>query len=169
MDGHYAGDTSYQSKCHRAGMSWRKCKRVYLELTSISLHVSHFHKKAKQNQTYIHQYPLAELLQKAESNIFVSPHTANRLNEASIGHVSLLLQLLPGQNTGVGSRFLLLGIFPTQGSNPGLLHCGWILFQLNHQGSPGILEWVDYPFCSGTSRPRSQTGVSCIAGRFFTS
>ena len=61
------------------------------------------------------------------------------------------------------------GIFPTQGSNPGLLHCGWILFQLNHQGSPGILEWVDYPFCSGTSRPRSQTGVSCIAGRFFTS
>ena len=118
MDGHYAGDTSYQSKCHRAGMSWRKCKRVYLELTSISLHVSHFHKKAKQNQTYIHQYPLAELLQKAESNIFVSPHTANRLNEASIGHVSLLLQLLPGQNTEVGSRSLLLGIFPIQGSNP---------------------------------------------------
>ena len=29
----------------------------------------------------------------------------------------------PGQNTGVGSRSLLQGIFPTQGSNPGLLHC----------------------------------------------
>ena len=28
-----------------------------------------------------------------------------------------------GQNTGVGSRSLLQGIFPTQGSNPGLLHC----------------------------------------------
>ena len=33
----------------------------------------------------------------------------------------------PGQNTGVGSRSLLQGIFPTQGSNPGLPHCRWIL------------------------------------------
>ena len=31
-----------------------------------------------------------------------------------------------GQNTGVGSLSLLQGIFPTQGSNPGLLHCRWI-------------------------------------------
>ena len=30
----------------------------------------------------------------------------------------------PGKNTGVGCHFLLQGIFPTQGSNPGLLHCG---------------------------------------------
>ena len=29
----------------------------------------------------------------------------------------------PGQNTGVGSLFLPQGIFPTQGLNPGLLHC----------------------------------------------
>ena len=42
----------------------------------------------------------------------------------------------PGQNTGVGTCSLLLGIFPTQGSNPGLLHCRWILYQLNHKGSP---------------------------------
>ena len=34
----------------------------------------------------------------------------------------------PGQNTGVGSCSLLQGIFQTQGSNPGLLHCGWIIF-----------------------------------------
>ena len=32
-----------------------------------------------------------------------------------------------GQNTGVGSPFFLQGIFSTQGSNPGLLHCRWIL------------------------------------------
>ena len=38
----------------------------------------------------------------------------------------------PGQNTGVGSLSLLQGIFPTQGSNPGLLHCGQILYQLSH-------------------------------------
>ena len=42
----------------------------------------------------------------------------------------------PGQNTGVGSLSLLQGIFPTQGSNPGLLHCRQILYQLNHKGSP---------------------------------
>ena len=38
------------------------------------------------------------------------------------------------QNTGVGSLSLLQGIFPTQGSNPGLLHCRWILYQMNYQG-----------------------------------
>ena len=27
-------------------------------------------------------------------------------------------------------------IFPTQGLNPGLLHCRWILYQLSHKGSP---------------------------------
>ena len=37
---------------------------------------------------------------------------------------------------------LLQEIVPTQGSNPGLLHCRWILYQLSHQGSPRILEWV---------------------------
>ena len=45
----------------------------------------------------------------------------------------------PGQNTGVGSLSLFQGIFPTQGSNPGLPHCRWILYQLSHKGSPGIL------------------------------
>ena len=42
----------------------------------------------------------------------------------------------PGQNTRVVSLSLLQGIFPTQGLNPGLPHCGWILYQLSHQGSP---------------------------------
>ena len=74
----------------------------------------------------------------------------------------------PGQNTGVGSLSLFQGIFPTQRSNPGLPHCRWILYQLSHQRSPRILEWVAYPFSSGSSQPRSQTRVSCIAGGFFT-
>ena len=42
----------------------------------------------------------------------------------------------PDQKTGVGSPSLLQGIFPTQGSNPGLLHCRQILYQLGHKGSP---------------------------------
>ena len=55
----------------------------------------------------------------------------------------------PGQNSGVGSRSLLQGIFPIQGLNPGLAHCRRILYQLSHKGSPRILEWVGYPFSSG--------------------
>ena len=74
----------------------------------------------------------------------------------------------PGQNTGVSSLCLLQGIFPTQGSNPGLPRCRWILYQLSHKGSPRILKWVAYPFSSRSSWPRNQTRVSCIAGRFFT-
>ena len=42
----------------------------------------------------------------------------------------------PVQNTGVGSLCLLQGIFPTQGSNPGLPHCRRILYQLSRKGSP---------------------------------
>ena len=38
----------------------------------------------------------------------------------------------PGKNTRVGCHALLQGIFPTQGSNPGLLHCRQILYHLNH-------------------------------------
>ena len=37
-----------------------------------------------------------------------------------------------GQNTGVGSLSLLQRIFPIQGSNPGLPHCRWTLYQLSH-------------------------------------
>ena len=60
------------------------------------------------------------------------------------------------------------GIFPTQGSKPGLLHCGQVLYQLSHEGSPRILEWVAYPFSRGSSQPRNRTRVSCIADGFFT-
>ena len=43
----------------------------------------------------------------------------------------------PGKpkTTGVGSLFLLQGIFPTQDSNWGLLHCRWILYQLSYHGN----------------------------------
>ena len=49
----------------------------------------------------------------------------------------------PGKNTGVGGPALLQGLFPTQGSNPGLPHCRQILYCLSHQGSPGITKhWL---------------------------
>ena len=46
----------------------------------------------------------------------------------------------PSKNTGVGCRVLLQGIFPTQGSDPGLLHYRWIHYCLSNQGSRGVLE-----------------------------
>ena len=56
----------------------------------------------------------------------------------------------PDQNTGVGSCSLLQGIFPTQGSNPGLPHCRWILYHLSHQRIPRSLEtpWIRAPHTS---------------------
>ena len=54
----------------------------------------------------------------------------------------------PGKNTGVGRHFLLQGIFPTQGSNPGLLHCRQTIYCLSHQGFPApgplvLIKWMD--------------------------
>ena len=68
----------------------------------------------------------------------------------------------PDQNTGVGSLSLLQGIFPTQGLNPGLLHCRRILYQPNHKGSPRILEWVAYPFSSGLPGPGIKSGSPAL-------
>ena len=72
----------------------------------------------------------------------------------------------PGQNTGVGSLFLLQGIFPNQGSNSGLPHCRQILYQLSHQGSPRLYRkrflsvdwwWVSTPLHnSGLSQVSTQ-------------
>ena len=74
-----------------------------------------------------------------------------------------------GKNTGVSCYALLQGIFPIHGLNPGLLHFRQIPYHLSHQGSPRILDWVAYPFSRRSFPPRNQTGVSCIAGGFFTS
>ena len=64
---------------------------------------------------------------------------------------------------------LLQGIFPTQGSNPGLSHGRWILYHLSHQGSPRTLEWITYAFSRRSSQLRTWTRVSCIAGGFLIS
>ena len=48
----------------------------------------------------------------------------------------------PGKKTGMGCHAFLQGISPTQGSNPGLPQCKWILYHLSHQGNSWILVWV---------------------------
>ena len=71
--------------------------------------------------------------------LFVTPWTAHHQDPLS------------RQEYWSGFHALLQGIFPTQGSNPGLQHCRQILYQLGHQGSPRILEWVVYSFSRGSS------------------
>ena len=62
--------------------------------------------------------------------LFVTPWTV-------AGQAPLSMGILQGRNTGVGCHVLLQGIFPIQGSNPGLPHCRWILYHLSHQGRSG--------------------------------
>ena len=72
------------------------------------------------------------------------------------------------------ARILEWIAFPFSGDlpNPGIkprsptLQADSFLAEL--QGKPKNMEWVAYPFSSGSSQPRNWTGVSCIAGRFFT-
>ena len=57
-----------------------------------------------------------------------------------------------GQNTGeLGSHSLLQGLFPTQGSNPGLLHCRWILYHLSTREAQEY--WSGYPIPSPVDLP----------------
>jgi len=74
------------------------------------------------------------------------------------------------QNTGVGSLSLLQGNLP----NPGIEHrspalqTDSLLAEPQWKPKNTGVHWVAYPFSRGSSRPRNRTGVSCIAGGFFT-
>ena len=74
----------------------------------------------------------------------------------------------PGQNTGVDSFSLLQGIFPTQGLNPGLLHCRTDSLPAEPQEKPKNTGVGSLFLLLESSWPRNRTGVSCIAGGFFT-
>ena len=71
-----------------------------------------------------------------------------------------------GQNPGVGSCSFLYRIFPTQGLNPGLPHCRWILYHLSHQGRPnkkqGTKKWL---LCLGA--PEGTPGFQYPNSRIF--
>ena len=90
----------------------------------------------------------------------------------------------PGKpmNTGVGSLSILQGIFPTQESNCGLLHCRQILYQLSYQGSPGQMYKIPVYtitelyrisskncLCSAcSSLPAPQTSIYCLHSFAFS-
>ena len=58
------------------------------------------------------------------------------MNLWTVAHQPPLSMEFSRQNIGVGFHSLLQGLFPTQGSNPGLLHCRQLLYCLSHQESP---------------------------------
>ena len=68
----------------------------------------------------------------------------------------------PGKNTEVSCHALLQGIFPTQGSNPGLPHCRWILCHLSHQGNDLAIPLLGiYPGESHNSKRHMYPNVHC--------
>ena len=74
----------------------------------------------------------------------------------------------PGKpkNTGMGSLSLLQGIFLTQESNWGLLHCRWIFYQLSYQGSQGVQKSYLHNRGGENSRWRLKTNrVNCLRVR----
>ena len=62
----------------------------------------------------------------------------------------------PGKNTGMGCHFLLQGIFPTQGLNPGLPCCRQILYQQSHQGRPIPYLYVCNPKLNSRRHPSAR-------------
>ena len=74
----------------------------------------------------------------------------------------------PGKTTGVSCHFLLQGIFPTQGLNPGLQHCRQIIYQLSHQRGKVKVTQSCPSFCnpmeySPWNSPGQNTGVGSLS------
>ena len=92
-------------------------------------------------------------LLKVKVKVKVTQSCPTLCDPVAVAHQAPLSMGFFIKNTGVGCHALLQGIFPTQESNPGHLHCRWILYQLSHQGSPRILEWVAYPYPGDLPNP----------------
>ena len=68
----------------------------------------------------------------------------------------------PGHNTGVGNLSLLQGVFPTQRSNLGLLHCRRILNQLSHKGSQEYWRVWAIPSAEDLPNPGVELGSPAL-------
>ena len=74
-----------------------------------------------------------------------------------------------GKITGMGCHALLQGIFPTQGLNPGILHCRWVLYCLSHQGSPNQSQRLDLWPCSSLPPANAEDLCKAKTGIFVQS
>ena len=149
-------DCFYDAYCKRAlvstGECQRRCQRKdiggnqhLLELTNVSLRRPCLRKKCS-HQTHTHIMVVLR-----DSVCIYQPYWGNSFTHMCVGVLSCSVvpdslgshrlqpaRLLcpcnsPGKNTGVGSLSLLQGIFLTQESNPGLVHCRQILYHLSYQ------------------------------------
>ena len=77
---------------------------------------------------YVGEVLFKDMCLVAQLCLFATPWT--------VAHQAFLSGDSPAKNTGVDCHALLQGIFPTQGSNPGIPHYRWILYQLSYKGSP---------------------------------
>ena len=68
----------------------------------------------------------------------------------------------PGQNTGVDTLSLFQGIFPTQGSNPGLPHCRQILYQLSHREAQQYWGGLPIPSPADLPNPGIELGSPAL-------
>ena len=91
------------------------------------------HKISIRKTLFLMYYWLVKVKSLSRTRLFATPWT-----------VACTKLLCPwdflSKSTGVGCRFLLQGIFLTQGSNPGLPHCRQTLYHLSHQGSPLLVK-----------------------------
>ena len=94
------------------------------------------------SQIVVHEW-VTELTERQTKYSFMDEWSEVKWNSFSLVWLFVMPWTSPwislGQNTGVHSLSLLQWIFPTQGLNPVLLHCRWILYCLRHQGSPNQL------------------------------
>ena len=101
---------------------------------------------------------------QTESEVTQSCLTLCDLMDTTL-HQAPLSMGFSNKSTGVGCHFLLQGIFPTQGLNPGLLHCRQTLYSLSYQGNPcrlygradGVLLQED--LCQHTTPPKTTAAM----------
>ena len=133
----------------RGGHRWEACLFTpFLYLPSEFCVLSKYQLLKKKNPTFT----------KFDTRVPVPAHPSNAVCVCQpLSHGTtfcdptrlLCPQNSPGKNTGVGSHSLFQGIFLTQGSNPGLLHCRQILYCLSYQGRPSnaILKFIFHYAC----------------------
>ena len=115
---------------------YNKVSQLYVYIYPLSLG-PHSHPHPTPSQPSRSPQSTEELfLTLVPSQVFLLNHSvvSNSLKPHGLSSVKLLFPWdSPGKNTRVGCHALLQGIFLTQGLNPGLSHCMWILYHLGHQ------------------------------------
>ena len=119
-------------------MTWEQSRTRLLETFKFIIGCGSESHSVVSNSLWFHGILLARTLECLAFSFSRGSSQPRDPTDVSLIAGRLFTSLATGkpQNTGVGSLSLLQGIFPTQGSNPGLPHCRQTLYQLSHKGSP---------------------------------